>query len=99
MLESDNTARDGQEMTWRSSRRRCAPVPEVLVEQFRKESGLVTLGSAGKVRAEFYAIFTERKLKHPAVLGILDKAVSLFEVSALLRQRCRRADLPRVRSG
>ena len=56
-----------------------APVPEVLVEQFRKESGLVTLGSAGKVRAEFYAISTERKLKHPAVIAILDKAASLFE--------------------
>jgi LysR family transcriptional activator of nhaA len=56
-----------------------APVPEVLIEQFRKESGLVSLGAAGKVRAEFYAISTERKLKHPAVLAILDKAASLFE--------------------
>jgi LysR family transcriptional activator of nhaA len=55
-----------------------APVPEVLAEQFRKESGLVALGTAGKVRAEFYAISTERKLKHPAVIAILDKALELF---------------------
>lgn len=55
-----------------------APVPDVLAEQFRKESGFVVLGSAGKVRAEFYAISTERKLKHPAVVAILDKASELF---------------------
>src|SRR5512138_233218 len=55
-----------------------APVPDVLAEQFRKESGFVVLGSAGKVRAEFYAISTERKLKHPAVIAILDKAAELF---------------------
>jgi len=55
-----------------------APVPEVLVEQFRKESELVTLGTAGKVRAQFFAISTERKLKHPAVIAILDKAAEMF---------------------
>lgn len=55
-----------------------APVPEVLAEQFRKESGLVSLGTAGKVRAQFYAISTERKLKHPAVVAILERAGTLF---------------------
>lgn len=55
-----------------------APVPEVLVEQFEKESGLVVLGTAGKVRAEFYAISMERKLKHPAVVALLEKAVDVF---------------------
>lgn len=55
-----------------------APVPEVLAEQFRKELGLVALGTAGKLRAEFYAITTESKLKHPAVTAILDKAAELF---------------------
>jgi len=55
-----------------------APVPEVLVEQFRKESELVTLGTAGKVRAQFFAISTERKLKHPAVIAILEKAAEMF---------------------
>jgi LysR family transcriptional activator of nhaA len=56
-----------------------APVPEVLAEQFRKDSGLVTLGTAGKVRAEFYAISMERKLKHPAVVAILEQAARLFD--------------------
>lgn len=55
-----------------------APVPEVLAEQFRQESGLIALGTAGRVRAEFYAISTERKLKHPAVIAIVEKAAELF---------------------
>lgn len=55
-----------------------APVPEVLAEQFREESGLVVLGTAGNVRAQFYAISTERKVKHPAVIAIQEKAAGLF---------------------
>lgn len=55
-----------------------APVPEVLVETFRKESGLVQLGPARKVRAEFYAISLERKIKHPAILAICESAERLF---------------------
>jgi LysR family transcriptional activator of nhaA len=55
-----------------------APVPEVLAEHFRRESGLVVLGPARKVRTEFYAISTERKLKHPAVIAIAEKAGALF---------------------
>jgi LysR family transcriptional activator of nhaA len=56
-----------------------APVPDVLVDQFRKESGLVPLGTAGKVRAEFYAISMERKLRHPGVVAILEKASDVFD--------------------
>lgn len=56
-----------------------APVPEVLVDQFRKESGLIPLGTAGKVRADFYAISMERKLRHPGVVALLDRAATLFE--------------------
>ncbi len=56
-----------------------APVPEVLADQFRKESGLVALGTAGKVRAQFFAISMERKLRHPAVVAILEKAAVVFE--------------------
>lgn len=55
-----------------------APVPEVLAEQFRKDAGLVVLGTAGKVRADFYAISSERKLKHPAVVAMLERAAGLF---------------------
>lgn len=55
-----------------------APVPDVLLEQFKRDSGLAVLGPARKVRAEFYAISMERKLKHPAVLAISEKAQQIF---------------------
>ena len=55
-----------------------APVPEVLAAQFRKESGLVLLGPARKVLAEFYVISLERKIRHPAVLSMADRAEELF---------------------
>lgn len=55
-----------------------APVPEVLVEQFEQQAGLVSLGPARKVRAEFYAISMERNIKHPAVLAISEAAQVMF---------------------
>lgn len=55
-----------------------APVPDVLVRQFRKDSGLVALGAAGKVQAEFYAISMERKVRHPAVVSLCEKASKVF---------------------
>jgi LysR family transcriptional activator of nhaA len=55
-----------------------APVPDVLVEQFRNEGRLETLGPIRKVRAEFYAISMERKIRHPAVIAICSKAQELF---------------------
>lgn len=55
-----------------------APVPNVLLEQFKRDSGLAVLGPARKVRAEFYAISMERKIKHPAVLAISEKAQQIF---------------------
>jgi LysR family transcriptional activator of nhaA len=54
------------------------PVPDVLQTQFRKELGLVTLGAAKSVQAQFYAISTERKIRHPAVAAILDRARKTF---------------------
>jgi LysR family transcriptional activator of nhaA len=55
-----------------------APVPEVLAAQFRKESGMVQLGAARKVRAEFYVISLERKIRHPAMLAMTSRAEELF---------------------
>ena len=55
-----------------------APVPNVLLEQFKQDSGLSVIGPARKVRAEFYAISMERKIKHPAVLAISEKAQEIF---------------------
>ena len=45
-------------------------VPSILEEQFRKEYGVARVGVATGVKAEFYAISVERKIKHPAVAAI-----------------------------
>jgi LysR family transcriptional activator of nhaA len=55
-----------------------APVPDVLLEQFERESGLELLGPIRKVRAEFYAITMERRIRHPAVAAIYETAQALF---------------------
>jgi LysR family transcriptional activator of nhaA len=55
-----------------------APVPDVLTAQFRKESGLAVVGPARNVEGQFYAISLERKITHPAVLAICDKASRIF---------------------
>jgi LysR family transcriptional activator of nhaA len=55
-----------------------APAPNVLVKQYAKESRLRTLGPVHNVRAEFYAISMERKVKHPAVLAILERATAVL---------------------
>jgi LysR family transcriptional activator of nhaA len=55
-----------------------APIPDVLERQFRQESGLVLVGSAPKVQAQFYAVSLERKIKHPAVLAICARAAEIF---------------------
>src|SRR5690606_24222112 len=62
--------------------RGAAPAPDVLVEQFREESQLAVLGAIERVRAEFYAISTERKFKHPAAAAIRESAVRVFAAGA-----------------
>jgi LysR family transcriptional activator of nhaA len=58
-----------------------APVPSVLEAQFRKQHGFVRIGMARGVKAEFYAISVERKIKHPAVAAMTDNARQLFAQS------------------
>jgi LysR family transcriptional regulator, transcriptional activator of nhaA len=55
-----------------------APVPDVLTEQFRKESGLAMVGVTRNVQAQFYAISMERKVKNPAAQAILEGAHRIF---------------------
>lgn len=55
-----------------------APVPSVLEAQFRREHGFVRIGMARGVKAEFYAISAERKIRHPAVVAMTDSARRLF---------------------
>jgi LysR family transcriptional regulator, transcriptional activator of nhaA len=58
-----------------------APVPAVLEAQFRREQGFTRIGMAHGVNAEFFAISSERKIKHPAVAAMTDSARQLFAQS------------------
>jgi LysR family transcriptional activator of nhaA len=55
-----------------------APVPSVLEEQFRRESGFAQVGLATGVEAEFFAISVERRITHPAVRAIIENARKIF---------------------
>jgi len=50
------------------------PVPSVVEKHFVKQFGLEHVGNAQGVRSRFYAISTEKKLRHPAVVAICDTA-------------------------
>ncbi|HEY0683813.1 MAG TPA: transcriptional activator NhaR [Steroidobacter sp.] len=58
-----------------------APVPSVLEASFRRQHGFVRIGLARGVKAEFYAISVERKIKHPAIAAMTDNARQLFYAS------------------
>jgi LysR family transcriptional activator of nhaA len=55
-----------------------APVPSVLEDEFRRQYGFARIGVAKGVRAEFYAISVERKIKHPAIVTMTDNAREVF---------------------
>ncbi|HVW67375.1 MAG TPA: LysR family transcriptional regulator [Steroidobacteraceae bacterium] len=55
-----------------------APVPSILEEQFRREYGFARVGIATGVKAEFYAISVERKIKNPAVAVMTERARESF---------------------
>lgn len=55
-----------------------APVPSVLERQFHDQFGFARIGVAQGVRAEFYAISVERRIKNPAIAAITDSARQLF---------------------
>jgi LysR family transcriptional activator of nhaA len=50
------------------------PAPTVVAEQICKKYGVRTLGELEDVRERFYAISPERKIKHPAVVQIVEHA-------------------------
>ena len=50
------------------------PVPTAIVKLVQKQSGSVLLGTTQAVTEQFYAISTERRLTHPAVLAISQAA-------------------------
>ncbi len=46
-----------------------APVPAVMEDAFRREFDFARIGRAHGVKAEYFAISVERKIKHPAVMA------------------------------
>jgi LysR family transcriptional activator of nhaA len=56
-----------------------APVPSVLADSFRREYGLVAVGTASSVESRFFAISIERKIRHAAVAAVVDRARALFD--------------------
>jgi LysR family transcriptional regulator, transcriptional activator of nhaA len=60
--------------------------PSAIEEQIRDQYDLVALGRTDEMRAKFYAISTERRIKHPAVAVITEQARSdLFRALPALR--------------
>jgi LysR family transcriptional activator of nhaA len=55
-----------------------APVPSILEDQFRREYGFARVGVAKGIKAEFYAISVERKIKNPAVAVMAENARDAF---------------------
>lgn len=49
-------------------------VPSLLEKELQREHGLQVIGRVPSIRARFYAISLERKLKHPAVVAISESA-------------------------
>ncbi len=50
------------------------PVPTAIEREVRKQYKVALVGRTDKVRARFYAVSVERRLKHPAVVAIADGA-------------------------
>lgn len=55
-----------------------APVPSILEDQFRKEYGVARVGVATGVKAEFYAISVERKIRNPAIAEMIEHGREAF---------------------
>lgn len=50
------------------------PAPMVIAQEVKKQSGAELLGVVPGVRERFYAVTVERRLKHPAVVALSEKA-------------------------
>jgi LysR family transcriptional activator of nhaA len=55
-----------------------APVPAVMEEAFRREFDFARIGRAHGVKAEYFAISMERKIKHPAIAAMTSNARQIF---------------------
>jgi LysR family transcriptional activator of nhaA len=55
-----------------------APVPSILEKQFQREYGVARVGVADGIKAEFYAISIERKIRNPAVAEMIEHGRDAF---------------------
>jgi LysR family transcriptional activator of nhaA len=55
-----------------------APVPAILEAQFRREYGVARIGTASGVKADFYAISVERRIRNPAVAEMIEHGREAF---------------------
>jgi LysR family transcriptional activator of nhaA len=53
-------------------------VPTILEEQFSREYGVARVGAATGIKAEYYAISVERKIKNPAVVEMIEQGRDAF---------------------
>lgn len=62
------------------------PMPSIVQNQVHRQQRMRTIGATNEIRTQFYAISSERKLQHPAVIAIRDAAKSeLFKQSGTSR--------------
>jgi LysR family transcriptional activator of nhaA len=54
------------------------PVPAILEDQFCKEYGVARVGVATGIKAEYYVISVERKIKNPAVAEMIERGRDAF---------------------
>lgn len=52
--------------------------PRILDQELKRQDGLSRIGASEALRARFYAISVERKIKNPAVVAICDAAKNLI---------------------
>jgi len=57
-------------------------VPSIVAKEAAQRYGLRPIGRSRECRQQFYAITTERKLTHPAVIAITSRAPRLFSAAA-----------------
>jgi LysR family transcriptional activator of nhaA len=50
------------------------PAPRVLEDEIRAQFGVQVVGRVDDVRQAFYAITVERRLRHPAVVAVVEAA-------------------------
>jgi LysR family transcriptional activator of nhaA len=50
------------------------PAPRVLEDEIRTQFGVIPLGRVDEIRQGFYAITVERRLRHPAVVAVVETA-------------------------